>query len=131
MISHSMDDLAALCDRVLVLNEGRTFEVGTPGDVFLRAGELNGIGLGVPAAQRMANALRERGLPLPAGVLFDSASLADALAGIAGKDACGGADDGMRSGGSADGNAGGRSDEGAGLQGGAAQPHLGRAGGAR
>ena len=131
MISHSMDDLAALCDRVLVLNEGRTFEVGTPGDVFLRAGELNGIGLGVPAAQRMANALRERGLPLPAGVLFDSASLADALAGIAGTDACGGADDGMRSGGSADGNAGGRSDEGAGLQGRAAQPHPGRAGGAR
>ena len=131
MISHSMDDLAALCDRVLVLNEGRTFEVGTPGDVFLRAGELNGIGLGVPAAQRMANALRERGLPLPAGVLFDSASLADALVGIAGKDACGGADAGMRSGGSADGNASGRSDEGTGLQGRAAQPHPGRAGGAR
>ena len=84
MISHSMDDLAALCDRVLVLNEGRTFEVGTPGDVFLRAGELNGIGLGVPAAQRVANALRERGLPLPAGVLFDSASLAATLTGLAG-----------------------------------------------
>lgn len=83
MISHSMDDLAALCDRVLVLNEGRTFEVGTPGDVFLRAGELNGIGLGVPAAQRVANALRERGLPLPAGVLFDSASLAATLTGLA------------------------------------------------
>ena len=79
-----MDDLAALCDRVLVLNEGRTFEVGTPGDVFLRAGELNGIGLGVPAAQRVANALRERGLPLPAGVLFDSASLAATLTGLAG-----------------------------------------------
>ena len=82
MISHSMDDLAALCDRVLVLNEGRTFEVGTPGDVFLRAGELNGIGLGVPAAQRVANALRERGLPLPAGVLFDSESLAATLTGL-------------------------------------------------
>ena len=131
MISHSMDDLAALCDRVLVLNEGRTFEVGTPGDVFLRAGELNGIGLGVPAAQRMANALRERGLPLPAGVLFDSASLADALAGIAGKDACGGADNGMRSGGSADGNAGGRSDEGAGLAGDTTQARPRGAGGAR
>ena len=83
MISHSMDDLAALCDRVLVLNEGRTFEVGTPGEVFLRAGELNGIGLGVPAAQRVANALRERRLPLPAGVLFDSASLAATLTGLA------------------------------------------------
>ncbi|RDB63319.1 energy-coupling factor transporter ATPase [Gordonibacter sp. 28C] len=83
MISHSMDDLAERCDRVLVLNEGETFEVGTPGDVFLRAGELNGIGLGIPAAQRVANSLRERGLPLPAGVLFDSGSLARALVDLA------------------------------------------------
>ncbi len=84
MISHSMDDLAERCDRVLVLNEGETFEVGTPGDVFLRAGELNGIGLGIPAAQRVANGLRERGIPLPAGVLFDSGSLARALVELAG-----------------------------------------------
>ena len=83
MISHSMDDLAERCDRVLVLNEGETFEVGTPGDVFLRAGELNGIGLGIPAAQRVANSLRERGLPLPAGVLFDSGSLARVLVDLA------------------------------------------------
>ena len=83
MISHSMDDLAERCDRVLVLNEGETFEVGTPGDVFLRAGELNGIGLGIPATQRVANSLRERGLPLPAGVLFDSGSLARALVDLA------------------------------------------------
>ena len=131
MISHSMDDLAALCDRVLVLNEGRTFEVGTPGDVFLRAGELNDIGLGIPAAQRVANALRERGLPLPEGILFDSASLAAALSGIAGKDACGGAADDVWSGGSADGNAGGRSDEGAGLAGDTTQARPRGAGGAR
>ena len=84
MISHSMDDLAERCDRVLVLNEGETFEVGTPGDVFLHAGELNGIGLGIPAAQRVANGLRERGVPLPAGVLFDSGSLARALVELAG-----------------------------------------------
>ena len=76
-------------------------------------------------------ALEKRGLPLPAGVLFDSASLADALAGIAGKDACGGADNGMRSGGSADGNAGGRSDEGAGLAGDTTQARPRGAGGAR
>ena len=131
MISHSMDDLAALCDRVLVLNEGRTFEVGTPGDVFLHAGELNDIGLGIPAAQRVANALRERGLPLPEGILFDSASLAAALSGVAGKDACGGAADDVWSGGSADGNAGRRSDEGAGLAGDTAQARPRGAGGAR
>lgn len=84
MISHSMDDLAEHCDRLLVLNEGRIFEVGTPAQVFLRADELNDIGLGIPAAQRVANALREAGLPLTQGTLFDSDSLARELATLAG-----------------------------------------------
>lgn len=84
MISHSMDDLAEHCDRLLVLNEGRTFEVGSPAEVFLRADELNDIGLGIPAAQRVANALREAGLPLPQDVLFDSNALAQELATLAG-----------------------------------------------
>ena len=84
MISHSMDDLAERCDRVLVLNEGRTFALGTPREVFLRADELNDIGLGIPAAQRMANSLRAAGVPVPDGVLYDGDSLARALARMAG-----------------------------------------------
>ena len=84
MISHSMDDLAERCDRVLVLNEGEAFALGTPREVFLRSRELNDVGLGIPAAQRVANSLREQGVPLPDDVLFDSGSLALALARLAG-----------------------------------------------
>ena len=84
MISHSMEDLAERCDRVLVLNEGSAFALGTPREVFLRAHDLNDIGLGIPAAQRVANSLRARGVPLPEGVLFDGDSLALALARMAG-----------------------------------------------
>ena len=40
MVSHSMDDLARLADRVLVLNEGRLFFLGTPAEVFARGEEL-------------------------------------------------------------------------------------------
>ncbi len=84
MISHSMDDLAERCDRVLVLNEGEAFALGTPREVFLQARALNDVGLGIPAAQRVANSLREQGVPLPADVLFDSGSLALSLARLAG-----------------------------------------------
>ena len=34
MVSHSMDDLALLCDRILVLKEGEQFALGTPAEVF-------------------------------------------------------------------------------------------------
>ena len=59
MVSHSMDDLANCCDRVVVMNEGMVFAEGTPAQVFAHADELKSIGLGVPAAQRMALALEE------------------------------------------------------------------------
>lgn len=79
MISHCMEDLADRCDRVLVLNEGELFDLGTPCKVFLRADELNNIGLGIPAPQRLANNLRDQGIPLPNNTLFSTDSLADAL----------------------------------------------------
>ncbi|WP_172136263.1 energy-coupling factor transporter ATPase [Adlercreutzia sp. ZJ473] len=87
MASHSMDDLARLCSRVAVLKEGELFAVGTPQEVFMRADELRSIGLGVPAAQRMANALRAKGLPLASGVLYDERSLACDLAALLGRSA--------------------------------------------
>ncbi len=79
MVSHSMDDLARLADRILVLNGGRQFMVGTPTEVFSHADELRNIGLGVPAAQGLANELREAGIDLDSG-LYDAEKLADTLA---------------------------------------------------
>lgn len=82
MASHSMDDLARMADRILVLNAGRQFMLGTPAEVFARAEELRGVGLGVPAAQEMANTLRESGVPLAGEGLYDAARLADELAAL-------------------------------------------------
>ena len=62
MVSHTMDDLALLCDRILVLKEGEQFALGTPAEVFAHAEELRAIGLGVPAAQKIANDLRNGGV---------------------------------------------------------------------
>lgn len=82
MVSHSMDDLANCCDRIVVMNEGAVFAEGTPAQVFAHADELKSIGLGVPAAQRMALALTEAGVPLRRGGLYTVESLADELANL-------------------------------------------------
>lgn len=80
MVSHSMDDLAQCCDRVVVMNEGAVFAEGSPAQVFARADELKSIGLGVPAAQRMALALAGAGVSLRLDELYTVESLADELA---------------------------------------------------
>lgn len=79
MVSHSMDDLANCCDRIVVMNEGAVFAEGTPVQVFAHADGLKSIGLGVPAAQRMALALAEAGVPLRRDGLYTVESLADEL----------------------------------------------------
>ena len=82
MVSHSMDDLANCCDRIVVMNEGAVFAEGTPAQVFTHADELKSIGLGVPAAQRMALALAKAGVPLRCDNLYTVEALADELAGL-------------------------------------------------
>lgn len=82
MVSHSMDDLANCCDRIVVMNEGTVFAEGTPVQVFAHANELKSIGLGVPAAQRMALALAQAGVPLCCDKLYTVEALADELAGL-------------------------------------------------
>lgn len=80
MVSHNMNDIAALADRMLVMHEGRIEFLGTPEEIFTQhATELRKIGLGIPHAQRLANELREEGLPLPQK-LYQPDTLADAIA---------------------------------------------------
>lgn len=88
MVSHSMDDLANCCDRIVVMNEGAVFAEGTPAQVFARADELKSIGLGVPAAQRMALALAGAGVPLRLDRLYTVESLVDELATLLSSGSC-------------------------------------------
>ena len=81
MVSHSMNDLARFCDRVLVLKEGKTFMLGTPEEVFTRGAELKAIGLSAPSAQRLADNLKAAGLSL-GEELYDADTLADDLAAL-------------------------------------------------
>lgn len=64
LISHDMDVVARLADRVAVLHQGRVFLEGAPRDIFAREVELREIGFDLPQAVRLARLLRARGLPL-------------------------------------------------------------------
>ena len=79
MVSHSMDDLATLCQRIIVLKEGEMFAQGTPREVFSLDGELDAIGLGLPAARRMALSLRDLGMPEAFSSLYTEDELAAAV----------------------------------------------------
>ena len=62
MISHSMDDVAKLADRLLVLNDGSMEMLGTPSQVFAKADRLQEIGLSVPQVTSLFLRLHELGL---------------------------------------------------------------------
>ncbi len=65
IVSHSMEDIAEHCDRILVMNDGEVFDYGTPKKIFRRASELVGLGLDTPQITRICSILRERGADLP------------------------------------------------------------------
>ncbi len=65
MVSHSMNDVARLTDRLLVLNGAHIAMSGTPGEVFEHAEELEAIGLDIPEITRIFMRLRSLGLEVP------------------------------------------------------------------
>ena len=66
MVSHSMDDMARLATRLLVMSEGKIVAQGTPREIFAQADMMTSIGLDVPDAARLCRVLREKGYDLPA-----------------------------------------------------------------
>lgn len=68
LVSHSMEDIAKLVDRIVVMHQGKIALSGPPAEVFKHAEELKAIGLGVPQVTEMADALKVRGFDLGEGV---------------------------------------------------------------
>ena len=86
MVSHSMDDVASLAERVIVMNHGEVVMDGVPKDVFSCGEELRGMGLDVPQAVQLAAKLRSRGFDIPEGV-YRIEEIREAILKIAGKEA--------------------------------------------
>ena len=80
MVSHSMDDVALLADRLLVLNKGRIEMLAPPAEVFSHAHRLEEIGLTVPYVTSLFLRLKELGLPVDPATYTMDAALAQLLA---------------------------------------------------
>ncbi|MBR2848483.1 MAG: energy-coupling factor transporter ATPase [Clostridia bacterium] len=64
IVSHSMEDMALYCDRVIVMEAGRVFMDGTCAEVFSRYDELISVGLDVPQITYVASELKKYGLDI-------------------------------------------------------------------
>ena len=78
MVSHSMDDVARLATRLVVMSKGELVATGTPREIFRQVDMMESIGLGVPEAARLCALLRRRGVKLPDD-LYTPEELRDSL----------------------------------------------------
>ena len=65
MVSHSMEDVARLTDRLLVMNGSRLAMDGAPAEVFTHAEELVEMGLNIPQVTQVFLELRKMGVNVP------------------------------------------------------------------
>lgn len=65
MVSHSMDDMARLATRLIVMAEGKVLATGTPREIFAQEEMMSSAGLGVPQVSSLCRALRAKGFDLP------------------------------------------------------------------
>ena len=69
IISHNMEDMAVLTDKLIVLNKGNLVMFDETAKVFARADELKEIGLNVPIVTRVMAELKNKGVDIPDNIL--------------------------------------------------------------
>lgn len=69
IVSHTMEDVARVADRVLVMNRGKLSMLAPTKEVFSHADELEKSGLKVPQITKIMQDLRRQGFDIPEGVL--------------------------------------------------------------
>ncbi len=77
LVSHSMEDIAGLADRIVVMNQGSVAMLDTPSEIFKSGHRLEEMGLSVPQITRVCNELRKRGLPIPEGIYTISMAMSE------------------------------------------------------
>ena len=64
LVSHSMEDIARLVDRIVVMHKGKVALIGRPKEVFEKAELLENLGLGIPQITTLMNRLKKVGIPV-------------------------------------------------------------------
>ena len=81
IVSHSMEDMARLCDELIVMAHAKIAMRGSCADVFSRSEELEEIGLAVPQITKLMSQLKKRGVDVN-GSIYTVADAARVLASI-------------------------------------------------
>ena len=81
LVSHNMDDIAVMADRIIALKDGKVVMDGTPKEVFSDRKHVEEIGLDVPFATSLSDEFIARGYDLPKDIISLD-ELADALSKI-------------------------------------------------
>jgi len=68
LVSHSMEDVSRLADRLVVMNNAKIAYCGSPREIFIHSEKLEGIGLAAPQASMLMHRLREEGMDVPLDV---------------------------------------------------------------
>ena len=69
LVSHTMEDIARVADRIIVMNKGKLEMFAPVKEIFSRGDELEKFGLKVPQITKIMTTLRRKGFDLPEGVL--------------------------------------------------------------
>ncbi|MDO4481526.1 MAG: energy-coupling factor ABC transporter ATP-binding protein, partial [Bacillota bacterium] len=62
LVSHNMEDVAEIADKIIVMHRGSVFAQGTPGEIYRERDRLLEIGLEIPKTMLFMKMLEERGL---------------------------------------------------------------------
>ena len=68
VVSHSMEDMARICDELIVMSDAKVMMQGAPEEIFSRGDELHAIGLNVPEVTRTLIELRKMGISVDSGI---------------------------------------------------------------
>ena len=75
LVSHNMDDVADIAERVIVMNKGTVALDGSPRQVFSQTEQMRSMGLDVPQVAILADLLRSRGMDVPQGIITEQEML--------------------------------------------------------
>lgn len=64
LVSHSMEDVAKIAERIIVFDKGKVFLDGEPREIFRNEDKLLGVGLGIPQITSLMRTLKKRGLDI-------------------------------------------------------------------
>lgn len=85
IVSHSMEDMARLCDDIIVLSHGEVVLHGTRDEVFSHSEMLEKIGLAVPQITLLMHELNARGIKVNNGIYTEEAATKEIAALLKGK----------------------------------------------